>query len=310
MEEQNLNNSLTSGSLISTPRVRVTACTDNLAGKIRWDAPKSLFYIAMLVSGILTLPAAGIHDWLVFFAMTGITILMGHSVGMHRLLIHRSFKTPRWLEYVLVYLGVLVGMAGPFGMIRQHDIRDWHQRQNRCPPFPSHGTGFFRDGFWQLHCRFELDNPPEFQIEPEIRQSRFYVFLEKTWMLQQLPPAVILFLIGGWPMAGLCVGLRVVVSLTGHWIVGHFAHKRGQQPWIIEGLPVQGYNLPYLSWITFGENWHGNHHAYPESAILGFGPNQNDPGFLFIRTLECLGLTWSIKRPDNCEKRKGLRRIA
>ncbi len=52
---------------------------------------------------------------------------------MHRLLIHRSFTTPRWLEYLLVYLGVLVGMAGPFGMIRAHDMRDWHQRQVLCP---------------------------------------------------------------------------------------------------------------------------------------------------------------------------------
>ena len=295
--------------LLSTPRVLATAETDNLSGKIQWDSGKSLFYITMMVTGLAAVPFAGLRDWLVFFGFTGTTILMGHSVGMHRLLIHRAFETPRWLEYTLVYLGVLVGMAGPFGMIRQHDMRDWHQRQHRCPAFPSHGAGFLQDGYWQLHCRFELDKPPAFRIEPEIAQSRFYSFLERTWMLQQLPPAVVLYLVGGLPMAGLCIGLRVFISLTGHWIVGHFAHKRGQQPWVIEGLPVQGYNLPYLSWITFGENWHGNHHAYPESAILGFGSKQNDPGFAFIKTLECFGLTWGIKRPEDCDERNGLKRV-
>ncbi len=298
-----------SAILESTPRVLATSETDNLSGNIRWDAPKSLFYISMFVIGVWSVPFTGLQDWLVFFALTGITILMGHSVGMHRLLIHRSFETPRWLEYVLVYLGVLVGMAGPFGMIRQHDMRDWHQRQHHCPPHPSHGAGFWQDAYWQLHCRYELDKPPLFQIEPEIRQSRFYLFLEKTWMLQQLPPAIILFLIGGLPMVGLCIGLRVVISLTGHWVVGHFAHKRGEQPWVIEGLAVQGYNLPYLSWITFGENWHGNHHAYPESAKLGFGDKQNDPGFVFIQVLERFGLTWGIRLPHDCDRRKGLKRV-
>ena len=52
----------------------------------------------------------------VMVALTGLTICAGHSVGMHRLLIHRTFDTPLWLEHILIFLGTLVSMAGPFGI--------------------------------------------------------------------------------------------------------------------------------------------------------------------------------------------------
>jgi len=116
-------------NLISTERIRVLPQTDDLTGRICWNPTKSLFYFGMATVGLFALPFADLKDWIVFALLTGITILAGHSVGMHRLLIHRSFKTPKLFEYFLVYLGVLVGMAGPIGMIRLHDVRDWHQRQ-------------------------------------------------------------------------------------------------------------------------------------------------------------------------------------
>ena len=75
--------------------------------------------MALGIAGIILYP-----QWdaaLVFVILCAVTICGGQSVGMHRLLIHRSFEAPRWLEYLLVWLGTLVGMAGPFGMIRAHD---------------------------------------------------------------------------------------------------------------------------------------------------------------------------------------------
>jgi len=293
-------------TLVSTERVRVCADTDNLSGKIVWDAPKSLFYLSMMSMGIFSIPFATPSDWLIFLILTGCTILAGHSVGMHRLLIHRTFKTATWLEYSLVYLGVLVGMAGPMGMIRLHDMRDWHQRQHECPPFPSHGAGFWRDGWWQLHCRFVLEKPPVFRLESSVADSTWYRWLERTWMLQQLPLALLMLIVGGLPLVGLAIGFRVFVSLTGHWMVGHFAHKQGEQRWVVKGIPVQGYNLPFLSWITFGENWHGNHHAFPESALLGVEAHQGDPGFAFVKLLERAGLAQDIKVPESCGRREGL----
>lgn len=193
-------------------------------------------------------------------------------------------------------------------MIRAHDMRDWHQRQKVCPPHPSHAGGFWLDAWRQLHTEFRLSQPPRFKLEQSIQNDRFYRFLERTWMLQQAPLAVVLWLGGGWAWVLWGISLRISVSLIGHWMVGHFAHRRGHQGWLVEGLPVQGYNLPGLGLITFGESWHGNHHAFPHSARLGIEAGQFDPGYLFICVLRELGLASAVKGPDSEAPRDGLKR--
>src|SRR5688572_31094853 len=45
---------------------------------------------------------------------------------------------------------------------------------------------FWNDAWWQLCCDLHLDNPPTLTIEATIADDRFYRFLERTWMLQQL----------------------------------------------------------------------------------------------------------------------------
>lgn len=294
-------------ALESTERVVATPETSASEGAIVWAPVRSLWLIGHGVAGfagVVLFPQ--IDAALVFIVLTAATICGGHSVGMHRLLIHRSFEAPRGVEYLLVWLGTLVGMAGPFGMIRAHDFRDWHQRQKYCPPHPSHGAGFFRDAWWQLCCEYRLRRPPLFLLEERIREDRFYNAVERSWMLQQVPVALALFLVGGWGWALWGCSLRIFVSLTGHWMIGHFAHRGGHQGWRVEGLPAQGYNVPGFGLITFGENWHGNHHAFPYSAKLGVEEGQTDPGFLFISALEALGLAWNVQTPGSQPDREGL----
>jgi stearoyl-CoA desaturase (delta-9 desaturase) len=60
---------------------------------------------------------------------------------------------------------------------------------------------------------------------------------------------------------GIC--LRVTVSVTGHWLVGHFAHRESGQSWIVEGAAAQGYDVAIAGLISMGESWHNNHHAFP-----------------------------------------------
>lgn len=152
-------------------------------------------------------------------------------------------------------------------------------------------------------------DPPQFHIEDAIANDPIFRFIERYWMLQQLPVALGLFVLGGWAWVLWGISLRIIMSLTGHWAIGHFAHRQGHQGWRIKGLPVQGYNLPGFGLLTFGENWHGNHHAFPHSACLGVEADQADPGFWLIRALEWLGLAHSIKLPESEPPRSGLARL-
>lgn len=243
---------------------------------------------------------------MVFLVTSAITLCLGHSLGMHRRFIHHSYECPKWLEYLFVYLGVLVGLAGPLGMMYTHDLRDWAQRQKRSHPYFGHKSGFLKDAFWQLHCDIKLDNPPGFQPEPSIANNKFYQFLEKTWMWQQLPISLLLFMIGGitWVIWGVC--LRVTVSVMGHWLIGYFAHNSGQRDWHVSGASVQGYNVKFCGLITMGECWHNNHHAYPDSARLGIKTSQTDPGWWVLKLLEKMGLVWNLKTPKDLPARSEL----
>jgi len=296
---------------LSTDRMIAGPETSATEGRIRWAPAKSLFTGGMTVAAVALAPVFVTPGAvLLFVATTAVTICAGHSVGMHRLLIHRSFAAPLWLERLLVYLGTLVGMAGPIGMVRLHDTRDWAQRQRKCHDLHAHRAGMLRDAWWQMHCRVELDHPPRFEPEAQLREDRVLLWLERHWMAQQIPWAVVFFAIGGMPWLVWGVPVRVAVSLTGHWLVGHITHRRGPQGWVVDGAAVQGHNLPAAAWVTFGEAWHGNHHAWPGSARLGVEPGQVDIGWWFLLALRRLGLVWDLKEPEHLPRREGLRRVA
>lgn len=283
----------------STARVSADDVTNAMQGTVLWNPFKSLWVSTMSLVAIVAGPTTFSWDALaLFLCTTVVTICFGHSIGMHRLLIHRSFACSLWLEQVLVYLGTLVGMAGPFGMMRTHDIRDWAQRQSSCHEFHAHRMPFFHDAWWQMHSELRLSHPPAFSIEPFVRDNKFYQFIERTWMAQQLPWAILFWWIGGWSWVVWGIAVRIAISLTGHWLVGHFAHRSGRQDWHINEAAVQGFNVPYCGLITMGEAWHNNHHAFPDSARLGHKPLQLDPGWWVIVVLRQFGWVWNVKTPE------------
>lgn len=292
----------------SIERIIVDSETDATQGKVVLSKSKSLWLGSMfsiaIVGGSMTF---SIENLLVFLSSTAISLCLGHSLGMHRLLIHKSFKCPSWLEYLLVHLGVIVGLAGPKGMMKTHDLRDWAQRQAESHDYFGHRQKFWKDAFWQLFCDIKLANPPKFIPEKSFAENKVYQLMEKTWLVQQLPLAILLYLIGGldWVIWGSC--MRVTASVFGHWLIGYFAHNEGGQDWHIDGASVQGFNIRFASLLTMGESWHNNHHAFPGSAKLGLEKGQLDPGWWVLRFFEKINLVWDIKLPKDLPAREELR---
>jgi stearoyl-CoA desaturase (delta-9 desaturase) len=137
--------------------------------------------------------------------------------------------------------------------------------------------------------------------------------MERTWMLQQLPLAIILFVVGGWSFVVWGVCARVAVCVTGHWLVGYFAHNDrldGPRRWHVSGAGIQGRDVPLAALVSMGESWHNNHHAYPGSARLGLDRDQPDPGWWVLCVLEKLGLVWNLKTPATMPARPELVRVS
>jgi fatty-acid desaturase len=280
-----------------------TAGCDAVKGRVVWDPVHSLWNGSMMAATVIAAPLTfSLPALAVFLLTTGAALLLGHSVGFHRRLIHGSFECPLWLEHVLVWVGTAVGMSGPFWMIRAHDLRDWAQRQHACHDYLSNRRSMVVDAIWQMHARLMLDRPPAFDLG-RIGRDRFYRWLERTWMLQQAPIAGLLYLVGGWPFVVWGVCARITASVAGHWFVGHLAHRRGPQTWLVDGSGVQAHDVPWAAIPTMGEAWHNNHHAFPGSARIGLYPGQSDWGFRFIQLLERLGLAWNIRTPETMQAR-------
>lgn len=276
-------------------------------GRVEWDAPRSLWNGTMLAGALVLGPLT--FSWgafLVFLLTAGTTLCAGHSVGFHRRLIHRSFEAPKWVDYVMIWLGTAVGIGGPIWTMRLHDSRDWAQRQADCHWFLRHGRSLLVDGFFYLHFRLRLDRPPGFDPGPGIADDPFYRFLDRTWMLQQVPIALLLFLAGGLPWLVWGVFVRVSACTTMHWGISYFAHTREPDDWSVDGAVIQASNVAIMAIPTMGESWHGNHHAFPSSARHGLYPGQIDIGFRFIQLLQLLGLAWNVKLPTNLPPRPGI----
>lgn len=245
-----------------------------------------------------SLGCASTFSWsclMLLLATTAFVLLFGATIGMHRKLIHDSFRCPRWLEYTLVYIGVMAGMGGPLGSLYQHELRDQAQRSADCHDYLCHGRSIWRDAWWQLHCAFEPADTLLPHARGDIMNNRFYVFLEHTWELQQIPWAILLYCLGGWPFVIWGIAARVAVTISGYWLMAYLAHNHGAVRFHIDGAAVQGRNIRFASLLTMGECWHNNHHAHPGSARLGLYPGEWDPGWWALVLLQRCRLIWDLR---------------
>jgi len=318
MDEENSRPESLKPALFSDPaaslnghRVSARDLQSVCVGRIRYSPVKSVWFLGMLtasvVGGALNFSWAGVA---LFLGSTAIVLLLGHSLGSHRKLVHNSFQCPKWLEYFLVYCGVQVGLDGPIGLLRQHELRDFAQRLPHCHDYLRHGQSPWRDCWWQLNCKLELERPPTIRIETRITADRFYVFLDRTWMAQHLPWAMLFGAWGGWGFVFWGVCARLTAGMFGHWIIGYLAHNHGDISREVRGAAVQGRNVRLVSLLTMGECWHNNHHAFPGSARLGLLPGEWDPGWWVLCGLERWGLVWDMRLPQDLPRRPELIELA
>jgi fatty-acid desaturase len=86
-----------------------------------------------------------------FLATYFVSGCLGITLSYHRQLSHRSFATPKWLEYVLAYCGVLAVQGDPLEWASSHRYHHLHTDTPLDPHSPY-------EGFWWSHMGWLLDN--------------------------------------------------------------------------------------------------------------------------------------------------------
>jgi stearoyl-CoA desaturase (delta-9 desaturase) len=243
------------------------------------------------------------------FTIMYVPIGLGVTVGFHRLLTHRSFKTSAPLRGLFAVLGTM-SVEGPvISWVADH--RKHHAYSDRYgdphSPHVEHGGGWrgALRGLAHAHVGWLFDHTQRGSRErfaPDLLADPVVSFVDRTFLLWSLVGLAIPFglgvLIGGTVVAGLEGMLwggvvRILVLHHVTYSINSLCHFFGRRRFATED---HSRNLLWLAPLSFGEAWHNNHHAFPTSAFHGMGARELDLSGLVISGLERAGLVWDVQR--------------
>jgi sn-1 stearoyl-lipid 9-desaturase len=233
---------------------------------------------------------AGVGLALVLHWITG---GLGITLGWHRLVSHRSFQVPKWLEYFFVFCGTLSMQGGPTWWVGLHRHHHMHSDQNT----DQHDSN---KGFWWSHMGWMLHEVPALQdvsrYTKDIANDRVYRFFDNYFLPMQVLLGLVLYLMGGWPFVLWGVFVRLVLVYHCTWLVNSATHKFGYQS---HASGDNSRNCWWVAVLSYGEGWHNNHHAFQYSARHGLRWWEIDMTWVMIRTLQRLGLATKVKLPNS-----------
>ena len=219
----------------------------------------------------------------------------GIGLGYHRLHTHRSYKTPKLVEYFFAVCGCLTLQGGPVFWTALHRIHHQHSDKTGDPHTP-------RDGKWWSHMLWTIfgeelhgDTAIMGKYAPDLMKDRFYQVLTRWHWVPLVVLGLALFAIGGWSWLLWGVFLRVVFGLHCTWLINSATHIWGSRRF---NTSDDSKNSFWVALITFGEGWHNNHHAHPRSARHGMTWWEVDLSWMQIRVMQWLGLAWDVQVPS------------
>lgn len=241
---------------------------------------------------------ANLNMMLVGWVITG---MFGITLSYHRQLAHKSFNTPKWLEYLFAYCGALAVQGDPIEWVSSHRYHHLHTDTPHDPHTPY-------EGFWWSHCGWFLDNSAtESRVgnrsnASDLQEQPFYQFLQKTYGWHIVASGVATYLLGGWEAFVWAFALRVCWVHHITWFVNSACHVWGNQQYNTGDLSRNNW---WVGILAFGEGWHNNHHAFEFSCRHGLEWYQYDPTYYTIKFLEMVGLADKLKYPSD-KKRQAL----
>ena len=288
--------------------------------------PVSMPFVDRLASAVITavppiLLAVGIAlgwggawvNWqdLVNLAVSYVVIGSGITVGFHRLLTHRSFKTSRLLRAGFAALGSAAAEGPVIDWVATHRKHHRYSDVEGDPhsPHVGHGSGWrgALTGFFHAHIGWvfsDMEVADEQIYAKDLLADPWIKFVDRTFVL--------------WVVVGLAFSFGLGVALTGTvkggllgllwggaarifflhhstFSINSVCHFFGRKDFATRD---ESRNVFWLAIPTWGEAWHNNHHAFPTSYRHGLRRWQIDPSAGMIRVMEMLGLVWDVVRVD------------
>lgn len=237
------------------------------------------------------------------FVVTLAVQVLGITLGYHRLLAHRSFKTSRPVQFTLALFGVLACQNGPLWWVGHH--RHHHLHADRQADLHSPRAGFLWSHVGWLFSPACVPLRPE-QVADLARLAELR-WLERYYYLMNLGFGLMLYALGeawsrldpragtsGWQLLLWGGVLSTVCVYHIIWSANSFCHRFGTRRF---ATPDDSSNNLVVALLTFGDGWHNNHHRCPYSARHGFRWWEIDLNYALLKLLERLRIVWDLKLP-------------
>lgn len=239
---------------------------------------------------------------LVALIVTYLVRVFALTAGFHRYFSHRAFRTSRFFQFVLAWVGTSSAQLGPMWWAANHR----HHHQHSDKPEDIHSP-VIKDAFWAhigwVMCRayreIQYDRVKDLVKFPELR------FIDRFHVLPVLTLIAALYVIGAvlnayFPglgtsgiqmvMWGFFVSTILVYHVT--FLVNSATHIFGKKRFVTDD---ESRNSWWVALLTFGEGWHNNHHRWPLSARQGMYWWEFDLTYLVLRFLQAIGIVWDVK---------------
>jgi len=249
----------------------------------------------------------------VALAIIGVYVFgaFGMNLCYHRLLAHRSFKCPLWLEHSFAILAVWCVEDTPARWVATHRMHH-HRSDERPYPHSPLVNLFWSHMGWLFLENTDLQRGTAYdRYARDIVRDKFYRFIERYVVWITFAQSVIYFVIGS--VAALALGgtamesvqfgasvwlwgvvVRTVMVWHITWTVNSLAHAFGYQNY---DTGDRSRNNWLVAILASGEGWHNNHHAEPGSACNQRHWWEIDLTYWLLCVLVFLGLAWDVQHP-------------
>ncbi|MBE9181699.1 fatty acid desaturase [Oculatella sp. LEGE 06141] len=240
--------------------------------------------------------------WFFSWSALGLTLFLhwlfgsiGICLGYHRLLSHRSFQVPKWLEYAIALIGASALQGGPIFWVAGHRLHHAYTEDEQKDPYSARKGFWWSHMLWIFYPRSKFFNYEQYKrFAPDLARDPVYRWLNRYFVLLQIPIALLLYALGGWSFVVYGVFVRIVLLWHTTWMINSVTHMWGYRTFEVED---NSRNLWWAAIFTYGEGWHNNHHAHPTVAKAGWRWWELDVTWWVIWLFKRVGLARKVVMP-------------
>ena len=209
--------------------------------------------LAQVIAHVSLIPMiihGSLYHWLIALFVYFLNGCLGMTMTYHRLLSHRSWNPPKWIEYLFT-LFATIGMTGSaiawVAIHREHHKHTDTEKDPHSPTFKGWVYAHFLSMFSKVKPRYVTD----------LMKDAFYLWQHKWYFEINLIYGLCLYMVD--PFAVIYAWLVPAAILwNGGSLIVSTSHRNSTQN-----------NDFIFALTTWGEGYHKTHHEYPRKARFG-----------------------------------------